>query len=459
MTIKECREYLNELNNKGIKPGLDAIRALLDALGSPEKDLKIIHIAGTNGKGSVGCYIRNILKAAGYKTGHYSSPAVFEEREIININGRNISERDYIALVEEIKATGLEFTRFELETAMAFLYFKKKACDFAVIECGMGGLMDATNAVADKELCVFTQIGMDHSDFLGKTVAEIARNKAGIIRFAGSAAKAGVGSETSAGGKTSASSKTSAGGSAEKNVRIVYIKSGVESDAVIEEAAAAAGCGCVAVNGKRIVDITYKGVNSNDLPGVVFDYKNYVDISIRMAGTFQPLNAACAIESAVALRNLGWKISDKAIMNGLHNAHLPGRFEVIATDPVFVIDGAHNEPASKQLAKSIATYFPDKRLIFIIGVLKDKEYDKVVRNTCELAWQVITVTSPNRTRALPAYELAKTVYEVNPNVTAADSIPEAVETALMMASRDDVIVSFGSLSYLGEVRAALANRR
>ena len=205
--------------------------------------------------------------------------------------------------------------------------------------------------------------------------------------------------------------------------------------------------------------ITYKGVNSNDLPGVVFDYKNYVDISIKMAGTFQPLNAACAIESAVALRNLGWKISDKAIMNGLHNAHLPGRFEVIAADPVFVIDGAHNEPASKQLAKSIATYFPDKRLIFIIGVLKDKEYDKVVRNTCELAWQVITVTSPNRTRALPAYELAKTVYEVNPNVTAADSIPEAVETALMMASRDDVIVSFGSLSYLGEVRAALANRR
>ncbi len=453
MTISECREYLNELNNKGIKPGLDAIRALLDALGSPEKDLKIIHIAGTNGKGSVGCYIRNILKAAGYKTGHYSSPAVFEEREIININGRNISERDYIALVEEIKAMGLEFTRFELETAMAFLYFKKKACDFAVIECGMGGLMDATNAVADKELCVFTQIGMDHSDYLGKTVAEIARNKAGIIRFAGGASKAGAGSEKSAGGETSA------GGSAEKDVRVVYIKSGAESDAVIEETAMANNVGCVSVDGKNIVDITYKGVNSNDAPGVVFDYKEYVDISIKMPGTFQPLNAACAIESAVALRNLGWKISDKAIMNGLHNTYLPGRFEVIAADPVFVIDGAHNEPASKQLAKSIATYFPDKRLIFIIGVLKDKEYDKVIRNTCELAWQVITVTSPNRARALPAYELAKTVYEVNPNVTAADSIPEAVETALMMASRDDVIVSFGSLSYLGEVRAALANRR
>ncbi len=458
MTISECREYLNELNNKGIKPGLDAIRALLDALGSPEKDLKIIHIAGTNGKGSVGCYIRNILKAAGYKTGHYSSPAVFEEREIININGRNISERDYIALVEEIKATGLEFTRFELETAMAFLYFKKKACDFAVIECGMGGLMDATNAVAYKELCVFTQIGMDHSDYLGKTVAEIARNKAGIIRFAGSA-EAGAGRKTSAGGETSASSKTSVGDSAEKATHVVYIKSGAEPDAVIEEAAEANSVGCVSVDGKSIVDITYKGVNSNDVPGVVFDYKEYVDISIIMPGTFQPLNAACAIESAVALRNLGWKISDKAIMNGLHNAYLPGRFEVIATDPVFVIDGAHNEPASKQLAKSIATYFPDKRLIFIIGVLKDKEYDKVVRNTCELAWQVITVTSPNRIRALPAYELAKTVYEVNPNVTAADSIPEAVETALMMASRDDVIVSFGSLSYLGEVRTALANRR
>ena len=194
------------------------------------------------------------------------------------------------------------------------------------------------------------------------------------------------------------------------------------------------------------------------VPCVTFDYKSFVDITIRMAGTFQPLNAACAIESAVALRNLGWKISDKAIMSGLHNAYMPGRFEVIASNPVFVIDGAHNEPASKQLAKSIATYFPDKRLIFIIGVLKDKEYDKVIKNTCEMAWQVITVTSPNRARALPAYELAKAVYEVNPNVTAADSIPEAVETALMMASRDDVIVSFGSLSYLGEVKAALAKR-
>jgi dihydrofolate synthase/folylpolyglutamate synthase len=389
------------------------MNALLDKLSRPESHFKIIHIAGTNGKGSTGTFIASVLKEAGYKTGHYSSPAVFEEREIIKVNGRNISEKDYVNLIEEIKNTGLSFTRFELETALALLYFCKKGCDYAVIECGLGGREDATNAMADTHLSVFCQIGMDHMQYLGDCVEKIALNKAGIIR---------------------------------ENGHVVYIKSNTESDNAIETTALNKHATVSFCNTKDISNIVYSKDKTE------FDYKETKGVKLSLLGEFQPSNASLAIEACKALSDMGAKISEKHIKEGLFKATLPGRFEKVSDKPLMVIDGAHNEPASKVLAKNITRYFENRRLIFIIGVLKDKEYDKVIRNTCDLAWQVITVTSPNRQRALPAMELAEAVREVNPNVTAADSIPEAVETALLMAAKDDVIVAFGSLSYLSKIK-------
>ena len=182
MNYEETKEYLEQLNNRGIKPGLGSITDLCDALGNPESALRFIHVAGTNGKGSTSAFIAGILRASGYRVGVYSSPAVFEEREIISVNGRNISKENYVNLIGAIAETGLKFTRFELETALAFLYFKEKECDFVVLECGMGGELDATNVVKNTEVAVFTSIGMDHMQYLGDTLEKIAATKGGIIK-------------------------------------------------------------------------------------------------------------------------------------------------------------------------------------------------------------------------------------------------------------------------------------
>ena len=182
MNPNETAQYLESLNNNGIRPGLTGISELMKALSNPERELKFIHIAGTNGKGSTALFIAEILKASGFRTGLYRSPAVFKEREIISVNGRNISEKDYVNLIERIKDTGLSFTRFELETALALLYFKEKNCDIVVLECGMGGELDATNVVENTLVSVFTAIGMDHMKYLGGSLSEIAATKAGIIK-------------------------------------------------------------------------------------------------------------------------------------------------------------------------------------------------------------------------------------------------------------------------------------
>lgn len=421
MNYEEANEYLNNLSKAGIKPGLQAIGDLCDALGNPERLRGVIHIAGTNGKGSTGSFIASILKEAGYRVGVYASPAVFEDREIISVNGRNISKKDYVNLIETISETGLSFTEFELETVMAFMYFKEKNVDFAVIECGMGGELDATNIIKEKSLAVFPSIGMDHMQYLGDSIEKIAMNKAGIIT----------------------------GGCS------VIAGPGVTGEAlrVIEERAGKLGAKCI-VPDKELI----KGKRTS-LHKTIFSYKNLKKAEIGLIGEFQPENAITAIEAIEELKNRGVKISDKAMLNGLHNATEPGRFEVILNKPCFIIDGAHNEPASIRLRESLLNFFEGKKIIFIIGVLKDKEYDKVLRNTVDLAWQIITVTSPNRARALPSYDLAKEVSLVNPAVTAADSIEEAVELSLMLADNDTVICAFGSLSYLSVVKKTVLNRK
>ncbi len=429
MTYKEAMEYIEQIQPCGIVPGLDSIRELCRSLDDPQNDLKFVHIAGTNGKGSVLAYISTILKTAGYRTGRYLSPTIFEYRERIQINGRNISQKDLcsgMALVkkacEDMVSRGLpQPTPFEVETALAFWYFRSKNCDIVVLETGMGGLLDATNLITTTQVAVLASISMDHMKFLGNTLGQIAEQKAGIMK---------------------------------EGCPVVTAGQMPEAFAVVQKAADKKHCPLRVADPARISHV--KCGTGRYLERQRFDYKCedetvLKNLEINLGGAFQPENAILAIEAIGVLREKGFAIPEKALRKGLAETIWKGRFSVIARKPLFVVDGAHNEDAARKLAKSVEFYFTNKRIIYIMGVLRDKEYEKVIALTEKYADQIITVTPPENPRALDAYELAQEIAKVHQAVTAADSLEEAVEMARLLAGEEDVILAFGSLSYLGRL--------
>lgn len=411
---------MKSLSGRGIHPGLEGVKMLCDACGNPEKELKVIHVAGTNGKGSTALYIEQILIKSGYRVGKFTSPAVFEERETIRYNGRNISQKDYAELVDIISQKNtMNCTGFEAEVVLGFLYFQKKNCDVVVLEAGMGGELDATNVYETSLASVFTSIGMDHAQYLGNTVDKIARTKAGIIR---------PGSVT---------------------------VSTLQEAAVTEEISRIAKD-----RGSELVLSDYsKASNINyTLKGTSFSYKGFKKVRTVLLGTYQVINACLAIDTCLALQNRLVNITNKSILAGLATASEGGRFEIIDEKPLFIIDGAHNEPASLRFKENIETYFTNRNIIFIIGMLKDKDCEKVIKNTAKLASIIFTVATPNRSRTHTAIELAEIVREVNPNVTAVDSIEEAVEFAYMIGDKDTVVVAYGSLSHLNAIKKAVESK-
>ena len=420
MTEREVMEYMEDIGKLGIVPGLDSIRELLHRLGDPQKELRFVHIAGTNGKGSVSAYIASVLMCAGYRVGRYLSPVIFEYREKIQINNRCISKAAMCRYVQQIREIcgkmveeGMHHpTPFEVETAMCFLYFRDKKCDVVVLETGMGGLEDATNIVENTQVAVITSVSLDHMKFLGNTLTGIARQKAGIIK---------------------------------KGCMVVSASQKREVLSVIREQAQAKDCPLRVMEPECITKATY-GIRKQR-----FSYKEFDKIEITLAGKYQIENAATALEAVLALREWGYRLSEEQIRKGFLSTVWPGRFTVIGKAPVFVVDGAHNEDAARRLAESVEFYFTNKRIIYIMGVLKDKEYEKIISCTHALADEIITVTPPNAQRALSAYELAQAVRLVHPRVTAADSLEEAVEMSHLLASKEDVIVAFGSLSFMGRL--------
>ena len=427
MNEKEAMAFLDEAAGYGIVPGLDSIRELCRRLGDPQKDLKFIHVAGTNGKGSVCAFLASILKAAGYRVGKYISPAVFTCREEIQVNDRNITVRAFCQGLERIRdicgemaAEGLPHpTAYEIKTTLGFLYFKEKKCDVVVLETGMGGRMDATNIVENTLVAVITSVSMDHMKFLGKNLAEIAAQKAGIMK---------------------------------KGRPVVCMRQEESAAAVISEKADELGCPLTVADPRLLKNIRY------GLDYQRFDYGNWERMRITLAGKFQPENAALALEVINTLAKEGVPIPEETVRRGLEETKWHGRFTVTGKNPCFVIDGAHNEDAARRLAESIELYFTNKRIIYIIGVLKDKEYGKIIRMTAARAEHIITVTPPENPRALSAYELAQEVALVHPRVTAVDSLEEAVEMSTLLAGKEDVIIAFGSLSYLGRLTEIVEKR-
>lgn len=429
MNYKEAMEYVEGLNRYGCVPGLQSIRQLCGRLNDPQKKLRFVHIAGTNGKGSVLAYVSTILQKAGYKVGRYVSPALSDYRERFQINGKMISRNLFGGYLEQVKeaaermeAEGLPHpTQFEMDTALAFLYFWDKKCDIVVMETGMGGLMDATNLIETTVCAVLTSISMDHMAVLGSSLEEIARQKAGIIK---------------------------------ENCTVVSCGQKEEVMRVIRREAERCGCPLRIADMGGVKNVKY-GLSKQR-----FSYGRHKNLEITLAGRYQIANAALAAEAAEALAAAGFSIPDKALREGLAETRWPGRFTVLGRNPLFVLDGAHNEDAAAMLAESIKFYFSHKKIIYIMGILADKEYDKIIRLTVSYAEQIITVTPPHNPRALSGCELARAVREYHPSVTVADSLQESVEMACLLAGgeKNTVVIVFGSLSFLGEMMNIIEHR-
>ena len=429
MNYREATEYIEELQQYGSVLGLDSMRELCSRLGNPQDELRFVHIAGTNGKGSVLAYVSTILKEAGYRVGRYLSPTITDYRERFQIDGRFITQSGLCKYLEQVKEAAEAMaaegkphpTPFEVETAVAFLYFLDKECDIVVLETGLGGALDATNVVKTTVAAVFASISMDHMAILGDTLEKIALVKAGIMK---------------------------------DRCYVVTARQDPAVAKILKQAALLRKCKLYTADAERAKQVFY-GVTKQR-----FTYAGYKNLEISMLGKFQIENAVVAVETIQVLAKAGFPVKEEALRRGLLLTSWPGRFSVIGKKPLFIADGAHNEDASRRLAESLQFYFAEKKMIFILGMLKDKEYEKVINNTCNMAEHIITVTPPIRERAMPAYELAQAVRECNGNVTVADSVPEAVEIAYLLAGRekDAVIVAFGSLSYLGELMKVVEHR-
>ena len=427
MHYKETLEYIQSLNQYGSVLGLDNMLRLCEKLGHPETRCKFIHIAGTNGKGSTSAYIAHMLMAAGFRVGRYVSPTITDYRERFQIGKRMITQKDLCEYVERLKAVCEELvaeghphpTPFEVETALGFLYFAEKNCDYVVLEVGMGGATDATNVIPAPVACVWASISMDHMGFLGKDLTSIAGVKAGI---------------------------------AKEGSLLISCKQEREVEAVLQNKAEQVGGSLVVADASKATGIKY-GLTTQQ-----FSYKGLPKLKIHLAGTYQISNAVTAVEVMLQLRKMGVDISDKAIYKGLEDTIWQARLEVLGKQPLFVIDGAHNEDAARKLVSSIETYFSGKRMIYIMGVLKDKEYEKILSMTAKYAEHILTITPPENPRALGAYELALAAREYHNQVTNLSSLEEAVEVSHLLADKDTVILCFGSLSYLGAIKKIYADR-
>lgn len=423
MSFEDAMKYMSKVNVYGSVLGLDNTRELLRRLGNPQNELKFIHVAGTNGKGSVCAYIGTILAEAGYLVGRYISPTIIEYRERIQLRKNHIttyiSEEEvgkYIGRMKEVidgmLGEGLPHpTPFEIETAMSFLYYTEKQCDIVVLEVGLGGRLDSTNVITTAICSVLTSISMDHMQILGDSLEKIAYEKAGIIK---------------------------------KNIPVISYEQDMKVMNVIQEECS-----------KNQSKLTYMSLDSiknenHSFYGITFDYKKYKGLKLKLLGENQVKNAALAIEVINELVNLGYHIKEADLRNGLLLTRWPGRFEMLCKQPYLFVDGAHNEDAARSLRKSIEIYFTNKRIIYIIGVLADKDYHSVLRHTAKYADTVITLT-PDNPRALTSEDLAKTVKEYCTNVIDGKTTENAIKIAMELADIEDVILAFGSLSFLGDI--------
>ncbi|WP_058485813.1 bifunctional folylpolyglutamate synthase/dihydrofolate synthase [Defluviitalea phaphyphila] len=426
MNYSEVINYINKIENFGSKLGLSRIKELLKHLGNPEKNLKVIHVAGTNGKGSVCAMLSYILVNSKYNVGVYTSPHLERYNERIKINNEEISNEDFSKLGEKIieKAKKCEEhpTVFECLTAMALLYFAEKNVDFVILEVGLGGRYDATNVIDNPLVSVITSISMDHMDVLGDTIEKIAYEKAGIIK---------------------------------KNCSTVLYFPNNKVYNIIKDI-----CKDLDSSFNYVSYMDVKYINQS-IKGTTFSIKTdkyvYNNLEISLIGEHQIYNTALVLLVVEVLKEKGIIISEKSIRKGLKECRWPGRMEIISKSPIILLDGAHNKEGIEALVRTFDQYFPNKEINLLIGVLKDKPYELMLDKLLPYVKNII-ITEPKSPRKLAVDELEKIVKKYNMSVFKDSDIHKAFNLAYKLTYKDGILCCAGSLYLIGELKNILKER-
>jgi len=422
LTYNEALEKIDSLLVFGSHPGLDRIKKLLHLTGDPQDKLKYVHVAGTNGKGSVSNMTASILKCAGYKTGLFTSPHITGFGERMQINGEQISEEDIISLTERLypfaqsmNKKGEIITEFEFVTVMAFHYFAEQNCDVVVLETGLGGRLDATNVI-NKPLCsVITSISLDHTAVLGDTLAKIAFEKCGIIKD---------------------NSKTVFAVQEDEVNNVVFTTSCERNNTVYTP-----------------VNLSVLG---SDITGTTVEYLGQ-DIKLSLLGDHQVKNMQLVLSVVSSLNESGLSITPENVKQGIESVKMPARFELFSKEPLIVVDGAHNPGGCKALAAAVDRYLSDKKIICIMGMLKDKDSVSAIRYLRGKFYKVITTSVANSPRRQTAEELKTKAKDVFPDITACEDYKQAVDLALGIAKQEEnsAVLVCGSLYLASDIRVYL----
>ena len=424
MNYTEAVDYIETIPKFTVKHPPEHTRELLSRLGNPQEGIKIIHVAGTNGKGSVCAYLNAMLLAGGKKTGLFTSPHLVRINERFQINGEEIPEETLarilgrlMPMVEEMAERGEVITEFELITALAFQWFYEEKCDVVVLEVGLGGRFDATNVIDTPLAAVIMSISLDHTAILGDTVEQIAFEKCGIVKEGGDV--------------------------------VLYPDQ--------EEGVYGVVAHAVQNHNGRLVLPSPSSVRevSSSIEGTVASYRDE-EYQLPFLGAHQLKNAAAAFAALELLKEKGYRISREAMQAGVAKAYIPARMEVLGRSPLVILDGAHNPGAARVLAQALEKYLPHRKIIGVMGMLKDKDSRSSLRSLASL-FQALITASPKNPRALPAAELADRAREYCSQVFAEEDLSKAIYLARKLAGEDGAIVICGSLYLAGEIRPLLLN--
>lgn len=420
MNMNDVIALVNTNRGNGKKESLNRMIALLDKIGNPQKNLQFVHIAGTNGKGSTASFISSILNQTAIKTGLFTSPHLEKINERIRVNQITITDQEFIRLTETVapfvdeveNELNEKLYSFEILTAVAFLYFAEKECELVILEAGIGGRLDATNTIDTPEVAIVTSIGLDHMKVLGDSKESIAREKAGIIK---------------------------------ENGVLVFPEMEENLETIFYEKAAEQRAKVIKVKAADIMDLSLTEEAS------IFSYKRFKQVRIQLIGRHQVMNACLAIEAINILQTKGYPIKDSAISKGLYETRWAGRMEKISDEPLIILDGAHNPAGVHSLKETIEALFKNKKLTFVVGMMKDKSYNDMIEMMLPFAERIYTV-SPDDYRGFDPKEVSDWIKEKGVQSQAYESVDSVIDTLKTESDGSDKIIVFGSLYLMGEFR-------